>query len=132
MSYCCLAPDEQFSSYIILRTRTTFWSDDEDICFVLHQYANAYFIVFHLNRLDTEPATCHIRGEEANHYTIEVVILTLIHIYILSLSWYNNWSIADLVFNNNQSLGSVCSFLWILMFSQAIKLTWSHIIITGI
>ena len=40
---CCLTPNEQLLSYIIARTSYIWW-DDDDVCFVLAQYA--YLVVF--------------------------------------------------------------------------------------
>ena len=44
MSGCCLTPSEQLFSHIMARTSYIWW-DDDDVCFVLDQYAHLDFFL---------------------------------------------------------------------------------------
>jgi hypothetical protein len=95
VSDCCLTPKEQFFRYmnIIVRTSYIQWNDD-DVCFVLDQYAELDFYstgslkqqsasrqnmllhsVTNTNFIAsgdgtwTGPTTYHTQGEHTNHYT---------------------------------------------------------------
>ena len=71
---CCKTPNEQFFSNFMVRTSYIWW-DENDVCFVLDQYAN--FIVFSLTRSGFGSTINSARCKQVKNYTTDAVSVNL-------------------------------------------------------